>query len=152
VLVAIRATTVNPTDLSTRDGLAGRDDEDWVGSLDAADVLARNAHLGAIEAIDDVLDAVPLGPGASTVTLRHGGTAAFTRTPDAPEPDRALRFETILVRPDAAMLSGLAEQLAAGRLRTRVAQVLPLEAAARGHELAEAGALRGKVVLVPEGR
>jgi hypothetical protein len=30
--------------------------------------------------------------------------------------------------------------------------VLPLEEAARGHELAEAGALRGKVVLVPEGR
>jgi NADPH:quinone reductase-like Zn-dependent oxidoreductase len=53
------------------------------------------------------------------------------------------------VKPDAAALTGFAEQLAAGRLRTRVAQVLPFEEAPRAHELAEAGGLHGKVVLVP---
>jgi NADPH:quinone reductase-like Zn-dependent oxidoreductase len=94
----------------------------------------------------------PLGPGASTAALRDGRMAVFTRPPNPPEPDRALRYGTILVEPDAAMLSGPVEQHAAGRLRTRVAHVLPLEKAARGHELAEAGGLRGKVVLVPEGR
>jgi NADPH:quinone reductase len=142
--------------LAVADGLrviavAGRDDEDWVASLGAAEVHPRDADLSGVEPVDGVLDAVPLGPGASTAALRDGGMAVFTRPPNPPEPDRDLRYETILVKPDAAMLSGLAEQLAAGRLRTRVAQVLPLEEAARGHELAEAGGLRGKVVLVPEG-
>jgi NADPH:quinone reductase len=45
-------------------------------------------------------------------------------------------------------LTRFAEQLAAGRLRTRVAQVLPLDEAAEAHRLAEAGGLHGKVVLV----
>jgi NADPH2:quinone reductase len=142
--------------LAVADGLrviavAARDDEDWVASLGAAEVLPRDADLGRVEPVDGVLDAVPLGPGASTAALRDGGMAVFTRPPNPPEPDRDLRYETILVKPDAAMLGGLAEQLAAGRLRTRVAHVLPLEEAARGHELAEAGGLRGKVVLVPGG-
>jgi NADPH:quinone reductase len=143
--------------LAVADGLrviavAGRDDRDWVASLGAAEVLPRDADLSDIEPVDGVLDAVPVGPSASTAALREGGMAVFTRPPDPPEPSRDLRFETVLVQPDAALLAELAGQLAAGALRTRVAEVLPLEEAARGHELAEAGAPRGKVVLVPEGR
>jgi NADPH2:quinone reductase len=142
--------------LAVADGLrviavAGRDDEEWVASLGAAEVLARDADLSPIGPVDGVLDAVPLGPRASTPPLRDGRTAVFTRPPDPPEPYRDLRFETVLVQPDAAMLSGLAERLAAGELRTRVAHVLPLEDAPRGHQLAEAGGLHGKVVLVPTG-
>jgi NADPH:quinone reductase len=127
--------------------VAGRDDEHWVASLGAAEVLAPNDDLTAIDAVDGVLDAVPLGPAVSTAALREGGTAVFTRPPDPAEPDREIHFETILVRPDQAMLTDLAERLAAGELRTRVAHVLPLEEAARGHRLAEQGGLHGKVVL-----
>ena len=101
----------------------------------------------AIDPVDGVLDAVPLGPAASTGALRDGGTAVFTRPPDPPEPERGLRLESFLVSPDAAALRELAAQLAAGELRTRVARVLPLEEAAEGHRLAEAGGLHGKVVL-----
>ena len=129
--------------------VAGRDDEDWVESLGASEVLPRDADLSGIRPVDGVLDAVLVGPELSTAALREGGTAVFTRTPDPPEPNRDLRFETILVEPDAAALTGFAEQLAAGGLRTRVAQVLPFEEAPRAHELAEAGGLHGKVVLVP---
>jgi NADPH2:quinone reductase len=140
--------------LAAADGLrvsavASRDDEDWVASLGAAEVLPRDADLSAIDPVDGVLDAVPMGPAASTPALRDGGTAVFTRPPDPPDPERDLRFETILVEPDQPTLIRLAEQLAAGELRTRVAEVLPLEDAARGHSLAEAGGLRGKVVLRP---
>jgi NADPH:quinone reductase-like Zn-dependent oxidoreductase len=140
--------------LAVADGLrviavAGTGDEEWVASLGAHEVLARDADLTGIEPVDGVLDAVPLGPAASTRTLREGGTAVFTRPPDPAEPGRDLRFETILVEPDRAMLTRLAEELAAGRLRTRVAHVLPLAEAARGHELADQGGLRGKVVLRP---
>ena len=140
--------------MAVADGLrviavAGTGDEDWVESLGASEVLPRDADLSGTRPVDGVLDAVPVGPELSTAALREGGTAVFTRTPDPPEPERDLRFETILVEPDAAALAGFAEQLAAGRLRTRVAQVLPFEEAPRAHELAEAGGLHGKVVLVP---
>lgn len=51
------------------------------------------------------------------------------------------------MRPDAAVLRALAGGLASGELSTRVARVLALDQAAEGHRLAEAGGLRGKVVL-----
>jgi NADPH:quinone reductase-like Zn-dependent oxidoreductase len=62
---------------------------------------------------------------------------------------RDLRLESFLVSPDATALRELADRLAAGELRTRVARTLPLEEAAEGHRLAEAGGLHGKVVLTP---
>jgi NADPH:quinone reductase-like Zn-dependent oxidoreductase len=55
----------------------------------------------------------------------------------------------VLVQTDPVALRALAADLEAGRLRTRVAEVLPLAQAARAHELNEAGGLRGKVVLAP---
>jgi NADPH2:quinone reductase len=58
-----------------------------------------------------------------------------------------VRFDTILVQPDPAALADLSAGMAAGRLRTRVADVLPLADAARAHRLVEAGGLRGKVLL-----
>lgn len=140
------------TQLAVADGLrvvavAGRDDEDWVAELGPAKVLSRDADLSRIEPVDGVFDTVPLGPVASTGALRDGGTAVFTRPPDPPEPDRGLRLESFLVSPNASALRELTGRLAAGELRTRVARVLPLEQAAEGHRLAEAGGLRGKVVL-----
>jgi NADPH2:quinone reductase len=140
------------TQLAIRDGhrvlaQASNGDEDWVASLGATEVVPRSADLAAIGPVDAVLDAVPLGP-TSTAGLRDGGTAVFTRPPGA-EPDRDVRFETVLVQTDPANLRGLAGDLAAGRLRTRVAEVLPLAEAARAHALNEAGGLRGKVVLAP---
>jgi NADPH:quinone reductase len=126
---------------------ASHDDEDWVASLGATEVLPRATDLATIGPVDAVLDAVPLGP-SSTASLRDGATAVFTRPPRA-EPDRDMRFETILVQTDAEALRALAGELAEGRLRTRIAEVLPLAEAARAHQLNEAGGLRGKVVLAP---
>ena len=141
------------TQLAVRAGLrvvaqASHDDEDWVASLGPAEVLARDTDLATIGPVDAVLDAVPLGP-SSAATLREGGIAVFTRPPQPPEPRPGLRFEVVLVQSNPEQLRALAEDLEAGRLRTRVAEVLPLEQAARAHELNEAGGLRGKVVLAP---
>jgi NADPH:quinone reductase-like Zn-dependent oxidoreductase len=138
--------------LAARDGYrvlaqASHEDEEWVASLGATEVLPRSTDLATIGPVDAVLDAVPLGP-ASTAPVRDGGIAVFTRPPDA-EPDRDLRFETIRVQSDPQALRTLATDLAEGRLRTRIAEVLPLAQAARAHELNEAGGLRGKVVLTP---
>jgi NADPH2:quinone reductase len=140
------------TQLAVRDVLrviaqASTGDEEWVASLGPAEVLPRSADLAGIGDVDAVLDAVPIGP-SSTARLRDRGTAVFTRPPGA-EPDRDLRFETVLVQTDPESLRTMTADLAAGRLRTRVAEVLPLADAARAHALNEAGGLRGKVVLAP---
>jgi NADPH:quinone reductase-like Zn-dependent oxidoreductase len=141
------------TQLAVRDGLrvlaqATHDDEDWVASLGPAEVLPRDTDLATIGPLDAVLDAVPLGPDC-TAALRDGGIAVFTRPPRGAEPARGLRFETVLVQSNAVQLRALAADLEAGRLRTRVAEVLPLAQAARAHELVEAGGLRGKALLAP---
>jgi NADPH:quinone reductase-like Zn-dependent oxidoreductase len=138
--------------LAARDGYrviaqASDDDEEWVATLGATEVVARATDLATIAPVDGVLDAVPLGP-SSTSSVRDGGIAVFTRPPRA-EPGRNLRFETVRVRPDPEALRTLATDLVEGRLRTRLAAVLPLAEAARAHELNEAGGLRGKVVLTP---
>jgi NADPH:quinone reductase-like Zn-dependent oxidoreductase len=140
------------TQLATRAGLhviavAGRDDDAWVASLGAAEVLPRDADLGAIAPVDGVLDAVPVGPARSTPALRDGGTAVFTRPPQPPTSER-VRLETVRVQSDPA-LREMVQLLADGTLRTRVARVLPLAQAAEGHRLVQAGGLHGKIVLTP---
>jgi NADPH2:quinone reductase len=126
---------------------ASYDDEDWVASLGPAEVLHRDTDLASIGSVDAVLDAVPLGPDC-TAALRDDGIAVFTRPPRG-EPSRVVRFETVLVQSNAEQLRALTADLEAGRLRTRIAEVLPLDQAARAHELNEAGGLRGKVLLAP---
>lgn len=140
-------------ELAVRAGLhvtavAGRDDEAWVRGLGAHEVLPRNADLSAIDTVDGVLDAVPVGPERSTPALRDGGTAVFTRPPQPSSSDRH-RYETVRVDTDPAALRDLSRMLGEGALHTRVAHVLPLAQAAEAHRLAERGGLRGKVVLRP---
>jgi NADPH:quinone reductase-like Zn-dependent oxidoreductase len=117
--------------------VASDGDEDWVAGNGAAEVLPRDADLSEIDPVDGVFDAVPLGPDVSTGALRDGGPSLFTRPPG----------DTFLVSPNQPALAALSRKLAAGELRTRVAKVLPLDQVAEGHRLAEAGGLRGKVVL-----
>ena len=113
-------------------------------------MLPRDADLTAIEPVDGVLDAVPLGPGR--LDRRRCATAArpcSRARPTRPSPSATCASRRSWCSPDAAALRELVAQLAAGELRTRVARVLPLDEAAEGHRLAEAGGLHGKVVLQP---
>jgi NADPH2:quinone reductase len=126
---------------------AGRDDEDFVQSLGVEEVLPRDADLSAIGEVDNVLDAVPLGPAAAR-RLAEGGTAVFTRGVREPPPE-GRRFEVVLVKPDHDALRRIMADVAEGLLTTRVAQVLPFAEASRAHELVEAGGNRGKILLAP---
>ncbi len=128
--------------------LASGGDEEWVASL-GAQVLPRGTDLGAIEPVDYVFDAVPLGPGAAA-RLRDGGTAVFTRPPGEPAPD-GVRFETVFAEASGAVLAGLAADAAAGRLKIRIADVFPLDDAWRAHQIAERGGYRGKLLLAAAG-
>jgi NADPH:quinone reductase len=128
--------------------LAGRDDEDWPASIGASEVLARDTDLAAIEQVDAMFDAVPIGEAAA-VAVRDGGTIVTIRRTDTFEPGRGIRKQAFLIHPDRDRLRELVDDVAEGRLKTRVAVTLPLAEAAEGHRLVEAGGLHGKVVLVP---
>ena len=69
---------------------AGRDDEDFVWSLGVEDVLPRDADLTAIDEVDNVVDAVPVGPVAATRMAAAGPpcSPAESRTP-RPEGQRS---------------------------------------------------------------
>jgi NADPH:quinone reductase len=139
------------TQLAARAGLyvlavASAGDEPWVAGLGASEVLPRDVDLREIGRVDAVLDAVPVGVRAVT-PVREGGVAVFTRRVQGLPADRQLRVEMPLVHSDPGALAELAEAVASGRLRTRVACTLDLAEAAQAHRLVERGGLRGKVVL-----
>jgi NADPH:quinone reductase-like Zn-dependent oxidoreductase len=128
--------------------VANDNDEAWVASLGPAEVLPRDVDYASIAPVDAVFDAVPVG--ASVVAaVRDGGIAVFTRPPGEADPGRGVQMKVVLVRSDADVLATFAAELAAGLLRTRIADVLPLAQAALAHERVEAGGLRGKIVLAP---
>lgn len=138
------------TQLAARQGLdvvavASDGDEEWVAGNGASEVLPRSVQLSAIDQVDAVLDAVPLGAHAAA-PVRDGGVALFIRRMEL-SLDRDVRVEMPLVRPDAAALTRLTREVATGALRTRVARTLDLGDAAEAHRLLERGGLRGKVVL-----
>jgi NADPH:quinone reductase-like Zn-dependent oxidoreductase len=121
-------------------------DEDWVASLGPDRVLARDTDLATIGPVDAVLDAVPIG-AAAIAPVRAGGVALFTRGSVELPDGLDVRVEMPLVHSDGAALADLTREVAAGRLRSRVAMTLDLSEAAEGHRLVERGGLRGKVVL-----
>jgi NADPH:quinone reductase-like Zn-dependent oxidoreductase len=111
-------------------------------------VLPRSTELSTIDPVDALFDAVPIGAEA-TVAVKEHGAAVFTRRVEvADRPD--LQIETPLVRTDPLALDQLTQKVAEGRLRTRVAQTIPLTEAAEAHRLVERGGLRGKIVLTTD--
>lgn len=72
-----------------------------------------------------------------------------TRPTPPVDPSRGVRQDFPLIRMDWELLAQLVRQVAAGKLRTRVAATMPLTEAAEAHRLVEAGGLRGEIVLTP---
>jgi NADPH:quinone reductase len=90
---------------------------------------------------------VPLGVPLVSV-VEDGGRVVSTR-PVPPVEGRSVEQRVVLVRPDQETLRDLLARTGDGSLPTRVSEELPLADAPRAHTLAEAGGLRGKVVLRP---
>ncbi|WP_238009006.1 NADP-dependent oxidoreductase [Dactylosporangium sp. AC04546] len=126
--------------------VASRGDEEYVAGLGAATVLDRHAELPA-GAYDAVFNTA--APKTAIAAARDGGAYVAATMPAAAEPERGIRSATVFVSPDAGGLADLLDRLAAGTLRTRVAERLPLSAAAEAHARAEAGGFRGKLMLLP---
>ncbi|WSQ37571.1 zinc-binding dehydrogenase [Streptomyces sp. NBC_01224] len=61
-----------------------------------------------------------------------------------------LRFVQFGFNPSGADLESIADLVERGSLHLAVDQVLPLEAAAKAHELSETNRVQGKIVLTPQ--
>jgi NADPH2:quinone reductase len=125
---------------------ASHGDEQWVQSLGAHEVISRSADLAAVGPVAAVFDAIPLG-AAAAAAVADKGVVVSTRPTPAIVPARGVRQDLQLIRLDRVLLADLVGQVAAGRLRTRVAATMPLTEAADAHRRVLAGGLRGKLVL-----
>jgi NADPH:quinone reductase-like Zn-dependent oxidoreductase len=126
--------------------VSGRDDEDWVDSLGADAVISRDADLGSIGRFSYVLDAVPVG---ATVfpAVADDGRILSTRPIDQ-DPGRGIEQISMLVELDVDRLRELVGEVAAGSLKTRVAETVSLVDAAVAHRHSEEPGHHGKSVLV----
>lgn len=127
-------------------GQAGDGDEQWVRDLGVHEVVSRSVDLAKVGPVAAVFDAVPVGEAAAAIVEDRGIVVATRPTPPL-VPDRGVRQELQLIRHDRELLADLVGQVAAGRLRTRVAVTMPLTEAADAHRRVLAGGLHGKVVL-----
>ena len=125
---------------------ASHEDEQWVRGLGAHEVVSRSVEAATAGPVAAVFDAVPFGEAAAAAVEDRGVVVATRPTP-AIVPARGVRQELQLIRLDRELLADLVGQVAAGRLRTRVADTMPLTEAADAHRRVLAGGLRGKLVL-----
>ena len=133
-------------------GTARPEKHAFVAGLGADEVAG---HTEAIRDVDVVLDPFAGDVGLRSLeSLRPGGILVDVRGsgPDrtavrARAQERGLRYTQFAFTPSGADLREIAALVEAGALSVAVDRVLPLEAAARAHELSESGQVRGKIVL-----
>src|SRR4051794_21970599 len=138
------------TQLAARAGhpvtaLANDGDEDWVRDQGATTFIPRSAGPAAAGRFPAVFDAVPMGAWAAQA-VEDGGVLVITRPTEPVDPARGVRQIVVLIDPVRETLKAMIDDLAAGRLRTRVAAEIPFAEAARAHREVEAGGLRGKIL------
>ncbi|NUT91601.1 MAG: NADP-dependent oxidoreductase, partial [Saccharothrix sp.] len=128
---------------------------DFVRSLGADEVVDYTAvdFAQAVRDVDVAFDTVGGDIGARSVpTVKPGGLVvtilgSSLETLEAAAEGRDVRIAAVLCEPDRHGLLALTDLVDRGALRTELDTVLPLEQAAKAHELLETGRTRGKIVL-----
>lgn len=124
------------------------------GADEVVDHTATAVTEAVTEPVDLVLNLAPIDPAqlAALLTLIRPGGALVNTTVWMPAPadeERGVRGIDLYVRSDAEQLSRLVALVDSGELRVDVAQRVPLADLPAIHARAAAGALSGKVVVVP---
>ncbi|WFB08589.1 NADP-dependent oxidoreductase [Streptomyces sp. LX-29] len=136
-------------------GTARAAKHDFLRGLGADEVVdyTETDFATAVGAIDVVLDTIggDYGP-RSLRTLRPGGLVVSLASPAeaalaAEARELGLRSTFMVVEADQAGMREIAALAESGRLRAEIATALPLELAAKAHEIGEAGRTTGKIVL-----
>ena len=136
-------------------GTASTRNHEYLRGLGAEDAVDYNGDWVATvrEIVPDGVDAVLECAGGETLelsfeTVKDGGRVAYIVPPEKePEPPRGIGAHFFSAQPDGDRLATLASMFDAGQLRMNLQEVVPLEEAARAHDIVEEGHTRGKVVL-----
>ena len=131
-------------------GVASEQHRDRVLELGAYEIVDRSRDV-VVAVRELVPDGVDVGfdlYGHERLgdTVRDEGRLVSIAAPPSYS-ERGIVASYVFVRPDGELLEELAALADDGRLVVDIAEVLPLEEAARAHELSEAGHVRGKLVL-----
>jgi NADPH:quinone reductase-like Zn-dependent oxidoreductase len=121
-----------------------------------ADEIIDHTTTAVADAVSPPLDVVlnlarvaPAELSALARLVRAGGVVLSTLPTVMPEETSGVRAAAVFVRSDADQLGDLVAMVDAGELHVDVAERLPLSELAAVHARADAGALPGKVVLLP---
>ncbi|MGF1470749.1 MAG: NADP-dependent oxidoreductase [Rubrobacteraceae bacterium] len=136
-------------------GTASPRNHEYLRELGAEEAVDYNGDWVAAvrEVAPDGVDAVLECAGGETLersfeAMKDAGRAAYiVPVEEEPEPPRGISAHFFSSQPDGGRLSALASMFDAGQLRMNLQEVVPLEEAARAHEIVEEGHTRGKVVL-----
>ncbi|MFF5205840.1 NADP-dependent oxidoreductase [Streptosporangium sp. NPDC000396] len=140
-------------------GTARSAKRDFVRGLGADEVIdyTQVDFASAVGDVDIVIDTIggDYGP-RSLRTLRPGGIVVSLASPAeahlaSKAQELGVRAGFMIVEPDHAGMKAIAALVEAGQLRAEIDTVLPLEQAAKAHEIGEAGRTTGKIVLTVAG-
>lgn len=125
------------------------------GAAEIIDHTSTPVREAVTAPVDILLNLAPITEAdfAAMATLVRDGGVVVSTTPMVETPSdetRAVRAETIFVRPDAGILAELVRLVDAGELRIEIAERVPLSDLPGLHARADAGQVRGKVVVVPD--
>jgi NADPH2:quinone reductase len=135
---------------------AAEADADQVRALGANDVVPRGADLALSmrslvpDGVDGLVDASVQGTATLIAAVRDGGGFAGVRRAGPLTSERDIAIHRVAVtdllgRPD--LLSRMAEQIASGPVRPRIAASYPPEGVADAHRRIEAGGVRGRLLI-----
>jgi len=120
------------------------------GADEVVDHTTTDVTTAVGEPVDVLLNLAPADLGRLVGLVRDGGVVVNTvvQTPAPADEARAVRAVDVFVRSDAEQLAHLVALVDRGELRVDVDRRVPLAELAAVHAEAEAGALRGRVVVV----
>jgi NADPH:quinone reductase-like Zn-dependent oxidoreductase len=125
-----------------------------LGADEVIDYTAVKAADAVGEPADLVVNLVA-GSGADTEALlgviRPGGVLVSATSPGGEFPGYGARVVFFSVRSDPAQLALISGRVAAGQLRLDIGGRRPLAETPLVHQASEAGAIRGRTILIPEG-
>jgi NADPH:quinone reductase-like Zn-dependent oxidoreductase len=126
------------------------------GADEVVDHTTSDVTAALGEPVDVLLNLASITPeqlGALVGLVRDGGVAVNTvpSTPVPADEARSVRAVDVFVRSDTEQLAHLVELVDRGELRVDVDRRVPLAELAAVHAEADAGALRGRIVVVAPG-
>jgi NADPH2:quinone reductase len=135
---------------------AAEADVDQVRALGATDVVPRGVDVARSMrslvpgGVDGIVDASVQGTATLIAAVRDGGGFAGVRRTGPLTSERDIAIHRVAVtdllgRPD--LLSRMAEQIASGPVRPRIAASYPPEGVADAHRRIEAGGVRGRLLI-----